>query len=685
MEDHSGYAQWKRGAEFMPMEDDCQWPRTMYSLRDELKNLSVQVTVSEAGLKGKSSSVQEVVITTDSETESCGLQLVDVENGVQVGGSSNANLTRFTGCYLVKANDIGILSTQQFNEIDLSTTEIRLSFASQNMIAGADERVVTVKWQQKIYHPQDYLDIMMKDDSDPVKQELIRYLVTYTIPPNELSNYNNPPTQEDNFIHLLTSTLICTYTNDEKDKLDYLLSQSVITGDQVYDIPTNLKKLVHDPSPVKDYGPVVPFEENSNLVEGTKLLPDDEDLNAPNREEGSEMWIVAAFGEVRRLPSGQLSWAATKNAVLSHICGISKNSFTMQPPLSELGAVIPQRRRDEALEEKAVADYTSRYPLKVLSSDGRYWDQYHYSLSIVKESGDPADSSKGDTESDATSTVHTDTASANIEEERRDMLQKVILAHYRQMQTAKRDAPGQAAGLFSAVPVSESRVHYFGDIMTARGFQSPNLFIRFELVVPKSDWKVDTTSNNFTQTEQKLVCFTQTSEVARVKNSHGVKDTFFAFSMPFELHCVAKVGNEHPRMLLEVHSERGDETQLEGYGVVELPPTPGSCRTVVKCWKPVHSIRENLREFFLSMSSILEDPTFVAIPDGFDKPFINKFGFHTLTTGEVEVRWNCAIQSTDPWLVRKSAAVAGPIPLQHLVSDSVGLPVWRSRSHSIYS
>ena len=682
MEDHAGYAQWKRGAEFTPMDDDCKWPRVMYTLRDELRSLSIQIAVSEAGLKGKSLARQEVVVNTSTESESCGLHLIDLEGGVRVEGADSPNLARFKGCYLVKANNLSIETTEQFEEIDQSTTEIRLTFSSQNITAGADERVLTVRWQQKISHPQDYLDIMKREDSDSVKQELIRYLTTYRIPANELSHYNNPPTQEDNFMHFISSTLICTYTNDEKEKLDYLLTQSVTTSEQPYDPSTaeNLKKRVHDPSPVTDYGPVVPFEPNSTIV-GAKLLPDEEELNTPNREEGSEMWIIAAFGEIKRLPSGQLTWVATRNAVLSHIRAISKNAFTMQPPLSELGAVIPQRRRGDALEEKSVNEYIAKYPLKVLSSGGRDWYQYHYTVAVVKESGEAADSSKEDTESDATSTVNTETATANIEEERRDMLQKVILAHYRQMQTAKKDAPGQAAGLFSAIPVSESRIHYFGDIMTARGFQSPNLFIRFELVIPKSDWKVDTTSNHFTQTEQKLVCFTQTSQVVRVKNSDGVKDTFFAFSMPFELHCVAQVGQNHPRMLLEVHSERGDETQLEGYGFIDLPPSPGSCRSIVKCWKPIHSVRENLREYFLGMSSILEDPTFVAIPDGFNRPFINKFGFHTHSTGEVEVRWNCAIQSTDPWLVKKSAA---PTPQQHLVTDSIGLPVWRSRNHSIY-
>eukprot|EP01061_Rhynchopus_euleeides_P035008 TRINITY_DN59043_c0_g1_i1.p1 TRINITY_DN59043_c0_g1~~TRINITY_DN59043_c0_g1_i1.p1 ORF type:complete len:357 (+),score=114.63 TRINITY_DN59043_c0_g1_i1:94-1071(+) len=324
----------------------------------------------------------------------------------------------------------------------------------------------------------------------------------------------------------------------------------------------------------------------------------------------------------------------------------------MTPPLSGLGPVVAQRRRTDDLPEERTSakPYTIRVPFGRRGENA----QYRYSISIGQEDeveGEPG-AGRAEHASDCASEATTARAEEKGEDERRqEMLHRVIVAHYRQMQTAKREsaAPNAGAHFLSAPVHSEAQVHFFGDIMSASSFECSNLFIRSELCLPRRAWRVDASHSppgGALSGDDALVFFTQTSRMTRRKRLDGSFTTFFAFAMPFELHCAVTLGSAHPRMLLELHSERQfGSQQLEGYGFVDLTVAPGSHRVVVQCWRPVQSVRQSLREFFLNVSTELEDASYAGVPASHEGPFLNKFGFHSESTGQVEVRWNCIVQA----------------------------------------
>ena len=483
-------------------------------------------------------------------------------------------------------------------------------------------------------------------------------------PQQEPPQCATPEELEAAFEEVLASTRFCTYLAGEPEarQLRARWTVSVTTAAAGWS-PHKLDffENMHSQEAVdrQHDGPVFKHDARYRPVARRTQL---DDTDVQRGAENKEMWIVAAFGYAARGPGGRLQWVTTHDVPLAHIEAIGKTAFRMWPPLSDLGAVVAQRRRnaDEVADEpRATKPYAIKQPPRMYSISVR--DSVETSPAggggggSGGGGGDPSEdgSVQGDTPRPQRPS-HAGRDKDEASEKRREMLNRVIVAHYRQMQTAKRDGPEAGVG-FSAAPQDECRVHFFGDIMSAGGFEAPNLFIRFELVLPPGgEWRVDSAQHT-TQTVRgadgsvSLVCFTQTSQMVRRRGEGGMWESFYAFGMPFELHCVsASSSRQHPRMMLEVHSERHLGSQrLEGYAVLQLTPSPGAHRTVVQCWKPVQSVRQSLREFFLGITGELEDPSFVAVPAGHTGPFVNKFGFHSETTGHLEVRWNCLAQQPD--------------------------------------
>eukprot|EP00754_Rhynchopus_humris_P007911 Rhum_TRINITY_DN13620_c1_g1::Rhum_TRINITY_DN13620_c1_g1_i1::g.62099::m.62099 len=468
-----------------------------------------------------------------------------------------------------------------------------------------------------------------------------------------------PEELEAAFEEVLASTRFCTYLAGEPEarQMRARWAESVTTAAADWS-PHKLDfyENMHSQEAVdrQHDGPVFKHDARYRPVARRTQL---DDTDVQRGAENKEMWIVAAFGYAARGPGGRLQWVTTHDVPLAHIEAIGKTAFRMWPPLSDLGAVVAQRRRnaDEVADEpRATKPYAIKQPPRMYSISVR--DSAETSPAGGGGGGGGDASEEGSVQGDTPRPQrpsHAGRDKDEASEKRREMLNRVIVAHYRQMQTAKRDGPEAGVG-FSAAPQDECRVHFFGDIMSAGGFEAPNLFIRFELVLPPGgEWRVDSVQH--TQTVRgadgavSLVCFTQTSQMVRRRGEGGMWESFYAFGMPFELHCVcASSSRQHPRMMLEVHSERHLGSQrLEGYAVLQLTPSPGAHRTVVQCWKPVQSVRQSLREFFLGITGELEDPSFVSVPAGHTGPFVNKFGFHSETTGHLEVRWNCLAQQPD--------------------------------------
>lgn len=71
-----------------------------------------------------------------------------------------------------------------------------------------------------------------------------------------------------------------------------------------------------------------------------------------------------------------------------------------------------------------------------------------------------------------------------------------------------------------------------------------------------------------------------------------------------------------------------NKTQVVGYGHVRIPLVPGKHSYSVTTMKPKHTIRNEMRSFFLGGSNEFEDIRFIGNPNPRDSQvsFLNKFG-----------------------------------------------------------
>lgn len=124
-----------------------------------------------------------------------------------------------------------------------------------------------------------------------------------------------------------------------------------------------------------------------------------------------------------------------------------------------------------------------------------------------------------------------------------------------------------------------------------------------------------------------------------------------------------------PTIVFQVYS-RGmfGRVSLEGYGYHHLPATPGMVDVVVRTWRPLGGIANQLDEFFLGSSVRLKDPNFVDMPShlkgakggaragvsGTDgagvsargAAVLNRFGVSSATSGEL--RFRCHVVTATP-------------------------------------
>ncbi|XP_014677032.1 PREDICTED: Meckel syndrome type 1 protein-like [Priapulus caudatus] len=156
-----------------------------------------------------------------------------------------------------------------------------------------------------------------------------------------------------------------------------------------------------------------------------------------------------------------------------------------------------------------------------------------------------------------------------------------------------------------------------------------------------------------TRGDQQLSWVTQTCSTA----VHG-RDNVAHFSFPFEFELFYKKetiedekGTDEmmrwPQLYIEVLSlDSWHRYRTEGYGYITLPTSPGCRMETLNTWRPVgHSIRDELRRFFVGGSPELEDPTYVSVPSTFEGAHLSKFGFKTESTGSVTIRINTIQQS----------------------------------------
>ncbi|KAL5262771.1 hypothetical protein ACHWQZ_G008237 [Mnemiopsis leidyi] len=192
------------------------------------------------------------------------------------------------------------------------------------------------------------------------------------------------------------------------------------------------------------------------------------------------------------------------------------------------------------------------------------------------------------------------------------------------------------------------RVHVFGEIARAIGFEADNLFVNYSFDLPLG-WCVEE--------EVEMRGLTQRSHVRETKSGQIAH-----FNHPFEMTLFNSSSKEEeiggrPRLFVEVRSVDGwDRVRLEGYGYLTLPPTPGCHTQTVQTWRPEGPDNTTkLRRFFIGGTPELSDVRYTHVPSNYSShpdqnTLLGKFGFRTISSGSVEVRVN-VVKQTMPTFV----------------------------------
>ncbi|CAF1246849.1 unnamed protein product [Adineta steineri] len=199
---------------------------------------------------------------------------------------------------------------------------------------------------------------------------------------------------------------------------------------------------------------------------------------------------------------------------------------------------------------------------------------------------------------------------------------------------------------FDIPPPSVLKLNVFGEIVSGKNFEYDNIYVYYS---------VDLTDNWYVESSAILSGYTHTASTTMSSKY----DDIVYYSHPFEFELWYKpplntADHELPRMpkiyfQISSHDSWGRH-RIEGYTYFEIPNLPGFYNEHLSCWRPRgDSVFNEVRRFFIGGSLELEDISYIASPKSFDNEkdnrLMNRFGFRTVSTGTLNVRFNVVFQS----------------------------------------
>ncbi|ORX76825.1 hypothetical protein BCR32DRAFT_248414 [Anaeromyces robustus] len=184
------------------------------------------------------------------------------------------------------------------------------------------------------------------------------------------------------------------------------------------------------------------------------------------------------------------------------------------------------------------------------------------------------------------------------------------------------------------------RIMIFGEIVSARKFEENSIYIQYSLELPKY-WK----KNDTNSPKQMLFGNTQSTDFIY---DPPTDDYEARFAYPFEFDLL----NAHydpfikwPVIYFHVCTkDKWCRNTTLGYGYYNIPWLPGHYDETINTWRAYPSISERMGQYFVGRTLTLEDITYVNFPKGFNKKYLNKYGFQTETSGSIRIRLNIVHQ-----------------------------------------
>jgi len=168
------------------------------------------------------------------------------------------------------------------------------------------------------------------------------------------------------------------------------------------------------------------------------------------------------------------------------------------------------------------------------------------------------------------------------------------------------------------------RINIIGEIDTAKGFEYPNLYIFYQVLLSK-DWsfedEVEYTISDPTAIEQTQINkrrssthIAKSTTVLDKASGEYIYQSHFCFPFDYQLltpkdepnpkdEIPTSLATRWPSLLLQVNSvDNWGRHRIEGYGYVTFPSEPGYYEQTISTWKPKGTLYSKIHSYFLGGS-----------------------------------------------------------------------------------
>ncbi|UJR22762.1 hypothetical protein I4U23_025794 [Adineta vaga] len=220
---------------------------------------------------------------------------------------------------------------------------------------------------------------------------------------------------------------------------------------------------------------------------------------------------------------------------------------------------------------------------------------------------------------------------------------------------------------FDTPPPAVLKLNIIGEIVSAKNFEYDNIYVYYLLDLAEN-WYVESSMilSGYTHTGSMTMSSKYVREIINYTGDCcyfililGKFDDIVYYSHPFEFelwykpptHTTDQSFPRMPKIYFQIASlDSWGRHRTEGYTFIDIPNLPGFYNEHLPCWRPRgDSIFNEVRRFFIGGSIELEDMTYIAIPSLFrtepNNTPLSRFGFRTVSTGTLNIRFNVVFQS----------------------------------------
>eukprot|EP01084_Bolivina_argentea_P107965 192977_1 len=195
--------------------------------------------------------------------------------------------------------------------------------------------------------------------------------------------------------------------------------------------------------------------------------------------------------------------------------------------------------------------------------------------------------------------------------------------------------------LFNQPDIGHRRINIFGSLSKGTDFDCEYLYVNFEFDFPSSKYTIV----DYGEQKSNLKYSTACSYYMKLNNQK-----IYNFSSVFELEILEslsekKIFDVSPKIYFEVNSvDYWNRHRIEGYGSVniELDNNNYNKQISIPIWRPIGTMKDEIRRFFIGGGMRLKDKKSVSIPA--NNVFNARLHWNTIQTGNIYM--NMSIVST---------------------------------------